>query len=138
MKTGKDCVVMGNVPQNLEIGDGCVIIGATDEQGNTIINQPMAIGKNSQAGVNSIAIGAGANAGGGNNLVAMLNELSIFAQQSGNSSILPEIMLMLSECNKQQPDKSLILKSWEAVKALGAINGATVLLTKISTAMLIL
>ena len=134
MKIGKDSVVMGNVPSNLEVGEGCVIIGATDKRGNTIINQPMAVGRNAQAGPNSIAIGAGANAGGGINLVATLHQLSTFAQQSNNQQVLTEVTKILSELNKPQPNKSVILKAWEAVKALGSINGAHTLLSKISYA----
>ncbi len=63
MKVGNDSVVMGAVPPNLEVGDGSTIIGPTDANGNTIITQPMAVGRNAQAGSNSIAIGAGAHAG---------------------------------------------------------------------------
>ena len=135
MKIGKDSVVMGNVPSNLEVGEGCVIIGATDERGNTIINQPMAVGRNAQAGPNSIAIGAGANAGGGINLVAALHELSTFSQQSNNQQALSELAKILSELNKAQPEKSIILKAWDAVKASGSINGAHALLSKISIAI---
>ncbi len=61
IKTGKDTVVIGNVSG--EVGDGSVVIGATDERGNTIINQPMAVGRGAKAGPGSTAIGAGAAAG---------------------------------------------------------------------------
>jgi len=63
MKVGKDSVVMGNVPANLEVGDGSVVVGATDANGNTILNQPMAVGRNARSGPGSIAIGANAGAG---------------------------------------------------------------------------
>jgi hypothetical protein len=63
MKVGKNSVVMGHVPPNLEVGEGCVIIGATDERGNTIIDKPMAVGHGAQAGLGSIAIGAFSGAG---------------------------------------------------------------------------
>jgi len=63
MKTGKDSVVIGNVPPNSEVGEGSVVIGATDANGNTIINQPMAVGRGAKAGKNSISIGAYASAG---------------------------------------------------------------------------
>jgi hypothetical protein len=62
MKIGKDAVVMGNVSPDTEVGDGSVVIGPIDAQGNTII-QPMAVGRNAQAGPQSIAIGASAGAG---------------------------------------------------------------------------
>jgi hypothetical protein len=62
METGKDSVVIGNVPSNIRVGEGSVVIGATDANGNTIINQPMAVGRGAKAGKNSIAIGAFAGA----------------------------------------------------------------------------
>jgi hypothetical protein len=62
LEVGSDSVVMGKVTG--KVGDRSVVIGATDDKGNTIINTPMAVGNNAQAGPNSIAIGAGADAGG--------------------------------------------------------------------------
>jgi hypothetical protein len=135
MKIGKDSVVMGNVPQNLEVGDGSVVIGATDARGNTIINRPMAIGRNAQAGTNSIAIGAGANAGIHSNLVAAIHELSKLAQQSNDSQAVAHLGAISGELNKSAPDKSFILKSWDAVKAAASLDGAYSLLAKISLAI---
>ena len=63
LNVGDDAVVMGSVPSATKVGNGSVVIGPTDTGGNTIINQPMAIGHNAHAGPNSIAIGAGAGAG---------------------------------------------------------------------------
>lgn len=54
---------VGNVPSELEAGDGSVIIGATDAHGNTILNYPLAAGRGAQAAPGSTAIGAGAGAG---------------------------------------------------------------------------
>jgi hypothetical protein len=63
MKIGKNSVVMGLVSPDLEVGEGCVIIGPTDERGNTIIDKSMAVGHGAQAGPDSIAIGAFSGAG---------------------------------------------------------------------------
>lgn len=63
LEVGKDSVVMGNVPPNTRVGDGSVVIGPTDNRGNTIINTPMAVGRGAKAGPGSIAIGANAGAG---------------------------------------------------------------------------
>lgn len=63
MKVGKDSVVIGNIPSDSHVGDGSVVIGATDSRGNTNINQPMAVGRRAQATPGSIAIGAFARAG---------------------------------------------------------------------------
>ena len=60
---GSDSVVIGQVPPNAKVGDRSVVIGSTDSRGNTILNQPMAIGNGACAGPGSIAIGAGAGAG---------------------------------------------------------------------------
>ena len=64
MKIGKDSVVMGQMPADAEIGEGCTIIGATDANGNTILNTTMAVGKGAFAGPGGIAIGTGAGAAG--------------------------------------------------------------------------
>ena len=92
----------------------------------------MALVRNAQAGPNSIAIGAGTNAAGGINLVAALRELSTFARQSNDQQTLSDLTNILCELNKHQPDKFVILKAWNALKSLGSINGAHVLLSKIS------
>lgn len=61
LNVGNESVAMGDVSGN--VGNGSVVIGATDSKGNTILNQPMAVGKNAYAGPGSIAIGANAGAG---------------------------------------------------------------------------
>lgn len=63
MKVGEDSVVIGNVPSHTHVGDRSVVIGATDNMGNTTIREPMAVGHGAHAGKNSIAIGAFAGAG---------------------------------------------------------------------------
>jgi hypothetical protein len=64
-RIGKDTVVYGNVPHD-DIGDGSVVIGATDSNGNTIIQGApggLAAGSGAQAAPGGIAIGKGARAG---------------------------------------------------------------------------
>ena len=61
LEVGEDSVVIGNVKG--KVGSGSVVIGATDNKGNVILNQSMAVGRNAKAGKNSIAIGANAGAG---------------------------------------------------------------------------
>jgi len=58
---GNDSVAFGQVSGS--VGDRSVVIGATDSNGNTILNQPIAVGYNAHAGPGSIAIGANAGAG---------------------------------------------------------------------------
>lgn len=62
---GSDNTLVGNVGNRSVIGDGNTVVGATDSQGNTILNQGgTAIGRGATADPTSIAIGAGAHAGG--------------------------------------------------------------------------
>jgi hypothetical protein len=61
LNVGKDSVVIGDVSGN--VGVGSVVVGPTDDRGQVILNQPMAVGRDAFAGPGSIAIGAGAGAG---------------------------------------------------------------------------
>lgn len=133
MKIGKDAVVMGAIPNTLEVGDGSVVIGPTDKYGNTIINTPMAVGRNAHtSGSGSIAIGAGANAGDRPNFPALIHELELVMSKSSDPAIVNYINEMLTECRREQPDMSVIRRCWEAVKASSSINGAITLCQKIS------
>ncbi|MCP5374936.1 MAG: hypothetical protein H6743_02430 [Rickettsiaceae bacterium] len=76
MEVGKDTVIIGSVPQNLKAGNGSVIIGQTDANGNTILNGSMAVGRGAKAGAGSIAIGA---------------EAAANTKLEGNQSILQKI-----------------------------------------------
>jgi hypothetical protein len=61
--TGKDSTVTGYVPPHSIIGDGSTVIGPTDQRGNTIQTEPMAIGRGACPAPGSIIVGAYANAG---------------------------------------------------------------------------
>lgn len=56
---------MGNVPPDTTVGDGSVVCGATDTNGNAIYNQPMAVGYGAHAGPGGISIGAFSGGSGG-------------------------------------------------------------------------
>ena len=58
LDAGEESVVIGNIEGS--IGNRSTIIGATDTNGSTILNHPMAVGHNASAGQNAIAIGTGA------------------------------------------------------------------------------
>lgn len=61
-KVGDESVVIGDVKHS--VGNKSVVIGPTDNRGNTILNQgPLAVGHGAQAGPGSIAIGTNAGAG---------------------------------------------------------------------------
>ncbi len=58
---GDESVVIGNVRKN--VGNKSVVIGATNNRCNTILNKSMAVGYGAKAGPDSIAIGAYAGSG---------------------------------------------------------------------------
>jgi hypothetical protein len=62
LKVGKDAVVYGNF-RSVEAADGAVVVGPTGTNGRTELMQPMALGRDAQAGPGSVAIGSGARAG---------------------------------------------------------------------------
>lgn len=140
MKTGKDSVVIGSIPSDSQVGEGSVVIGATDSRGNTIINQPMAVGRGAQAGPGSIAIGAFAGAGvvQQRSLVDLQTDLQQFAElvaAQNNKALVQEFEKLKSELQKPTPNRSAILTAWEGVKALPTIDGAHNLLAKITTGL---
>lgn len=112
MAVGNDSVVIGNVSHK-NIGERCVVIGATDFKNNTILNAPMAVGYDAHAGHNGIAIGAYASAGATGNLVAMLSQLKL---QIKDQQILINLIGLISEASKPQPDKSMINILWWKIK----------------------
>jgi len=67
ISVGTDSVAMGNIPDGSKIGDRSVVVGPTDNKGNTILNQGgLAVGNGAKADSSGIAIGAGATAGNAN------------------------------------------------------------------------
>ena len=141
MKVGKDSVVIGNIPSDSHVGDGSVVIGATDSRGNTIINQPMAVGRGAQAGPGSIAIGAFAGAGVAQqqSLVDLQNALQQFAEfvvAQNNKALVQEFEKLKSALQDPTPNQSAVLTAWEGVKALATMDGAHNLLAKITAGLL--
>ncbi len=140
MKIGKHSVVIGNVPSNSDIGEGSVVIGATDTRGNTILNQPMAVGFGAKANSNSIAIGAFSGSGVRvptfpeymkNEMVELLR----FAAQQRNDELIAAIQKLSNELKPDKPTASLVLKAWEGVEALATIDGAQNLVTSAFTSL---
>lgn len=138
MKVGKHSVVMGNVRSDAEIGEGCVVIGATDANGNTILNTPMAVGYSARASENSIAIGAFAEAGirlpG---LKEGFDPLYQSAAAEQNQELLKAIETLLAEFEQPKPDKSAIERAWDGVSALATVGGAHALLSQASSALIL-
>ena len=141
MKIGKDSVVIGNVPSNIQVGDGSVVIGPTDSRGNTIINQPMAVGRGAQAGLGSIAIGAFAGAGTVQQqsrveLQASLQQFAEIVAAQNNAALAQEFEKLKSELKNPTPNRGAVFLAWEGVKAVATIDGAHNLLAKITAGLL--
>jgi hypothetical protein len=86
ISVGKDSVAMGRIPDGSKIGDGSVVVGATDINGNTVLNQGgLAVGRGATTDPTSIAIGAGAHAGNGNvgSVEVQPGAVASFGQQGG-------------------------------------------------------
>lgn len=129
LHVGTDSVVMGNVQGN--IGDGSVVIGPTDSNGNTILNQTMAVGRNARAGHGSIAIGV--NAMAGSEVIFLLDQLKNLIDNEKDTSVSTDnIITLINELNKTAPDRSLINNLWDTVKKASSINGAIGLINRIS------
>jgi hypothetical protein len=74
LTVGDESTVIGLVKGT--VGNRSTVVGATDSRGNTVLNEPMAVGYGAQAGPGSIAIGAYAGAGG-SHFVPLVTELSL-------------------------------------------------------------
>ena len=117
IKTGKDTVVIGNVSGN--IGDGSVVISATDERGNTIINQPMAVGRGATAGPGSIAIGAGASAG--SNIFHLINQLKENPEVQTDHTLLATIGALETELQKDAPQAGTVQSLWTVIQVSASL-----------------
>lgn len=131
LKVGRDSVVMGDVTG--EVGDGSVVIGATDENESTILNTPMAVGRGAFAGPDSIAIGAGAGAGSGAQLPFLVNQLSDAVAATGDDAIVARFNDLIAELSGEngQPNKQKATSIMEQLRNAGALNGALALMEKV-------
>jgi len=127
IKTGKDSVVMGDVSG--EVGEGSVVIGPTDNRGNTIINQPMAVGRGASAGPGSIAIGAGASAG--SDIFHLIDALRSSPEIQSDKTLIATIDAFQDELRKQDPEPAAVLSLWSVIKASATVGGAIGLVQQI-------
>ena len=135
LNVGKDAVVLGNVSG--DFGDGSVVIGATDERGNVILNQPMAVGRCAHAGPGSIAIGA--FAGAGSTSMLAVSELVAEIDRVKNSLGLPsekmhELLCKLETIqaitSSPQPDETKLKQVLHSLRAIfeSAVGSGIILL----------
>lgn len=128
LKVGKDAVVIGDIDGN--IGDGSVVVGPTDDKGNVILNQPMAVGRNAHAGLNSIAIGANAGAGAGIGLV--FHEIGKIIQSTNDPSLIESFADLVREIDNPNKNKSKISALWDTLKKSAVLSGAIQLVSQAS------
>jgi hypothetical protein len=128
LTVGVDSVVIGRVSGN--VGDGSVVIGATDDRGNVILNQPMAVGRNAHAGPGSIAIGV--NASAGSELASALAQLSRLVEAGGDQSLKLSFNELCVELRRPEKDRSKLARLWNVIKASGSVNGAIGLIGRVS------
>jgi hypothetical protein len=140
MKAGKHSVVMGNVSPDLEVGEGCVIIGPTDSRGNTILNTPMTVGYAAQGGSGSVVIGA--FAGGGRPELSFPAEvrpaiagLIEHALQRQNAELMAAIQQLAVEVRRPEPARPAFRSCWELVQTIATADGAINLLRGVSAAL---
>jgi hypothetical protein len=120
LKVGKDSVVYGNV--NGEIGDRSVVVGPTDDRGNTILNKgPLAIGHGAYAGPDSIAIGAGAGAGAG--ALQAYREIGNIVQNSGDMVLIQNFAELNAAIECKERDKPRIRQLWDIISSASTISG---------------
>ncbi len=127
LKTGKDSVVIGDVTG--EIGEGSVVIGATDSRGNTIINRPMAVGRGAHAGLGSIAIGADASAG--SDLFHLIEALKAIPEIQVDSALLSTIDNFHSELRKPTRNPETVNSLWSIIQTSATVGGALTLVQQI-------
>lgn len=132
--------MIGHVPQGSEIGEGSVVIGATDAHGNAIFTTPGAFGFGAKAGAGSIAVGAFAGACASQLLFPEkireeLLALTAFAKEQRHDQALAALKDISAELSKQTPEPSTIHRAWGGIQALATIDGAHNLLTKGAAAL---
>ncbi len=132
LKVGIDSVVIGNVTG--DIGNGSVVIGATDDRGNTIINTPMAVGRGAFAGPGSIAIGAGAGAGVGASLPFLVNQLSDAVAHVNDPQVTARFNELIAELAGENGtvDKTKAQTVLGQLRNLATLNGVWGLIDRIS------
>lgn len=130
IKTGKDSVVIGNISG--EVGDGSVVIGATDSNGNVILNQSMAVGRNAKAGPGSIAIGAGAGAGSRADIAMVLEQINQVVQNTNDPQLISSFNAFCEATKNPKQNKSILTTLWEGIKSATSLSGAIDMITKVS------
>ncbi len=111
-------------------GHGNTIVGATDNNGNTIITQQTAVGFNAKAGPNSIAIGA--FAGAGSDLFHLLQKLEHETASRNNEDEVKVVNELTEELKSQEPDRNRIKVLWATINTFKWVGEVAVLIHEIA------
>ncbi|EJI1385455.1 hypothetical protein ABVF78_004245 [Vibrio alginolyticus] len=126
-EVGSDSVLIGVG----KVGDRSVVINAADENGNIILNRPMAIGHNAMAGPNSIAIGSGACVG--TSVIHLLNTLKNEPSVQVDGSLTSIIDALNVELQSSKPEKERISSLWSLIEKSAAVSGSLALVQQIGS-----
>ncbi len=121
VRVGSDSVIMGRVSGR--VGNRSVVIGATDDRGNVILNQSMAVGYNAHAGPGSIAIGANANAG--SELPAILSQIQAIIRERKDRPLQLTFDRFVVELQRKEPERTSIRPLWTAIQTSATLAGAS-------------
>jgi hypothetical protein len=123
---GDESVVIGTgVPDR--VGDRSVVIGATDDRGNTIIRGGTAAGYNARADSTSVAVGAHAGAGG--DVMAQLRQLQELLERDGHADGAAAAAQLALEVQTPAPDRSRAARLWTAITVF-TTGGEALMLTQ--------
>ena len=143
MKVEKYSVVIGNVPSDTVVGEGSVVVGATDSHGNTMLTTPMTVGYSARGGAGDIVVGAFAGGGGAQSLAVQelrraLQEFAGFVVQRNEEALKGVFERLATEIRNPRADRGAVMMAWNGVKALATVGGAHALVAKVSAALLVL
>jgi hypothetical protein len=124
---GDYATVIGNVNSN--VGNYSTVVGPTDNRGNTILNQSMAVGYGAKAGPNSIAIGA--FAGAGYNIDNLLDAIGNLVGAADDCSLSADFNLLKIEIKSGKKSKQEISSSLD--NFLNKCKNATSVIANIAT-----
>lgn len=130
LNVGDDSVVIGQVTGT--VGDGSVVIGPSDDHGNVILNQAMAVGRGAFAGPDSIAVGAGAGAGSQAQLPYLVHQLAEAVKTTGDDTIAVQFYELVAELGKDRPDTQRATSILQVLRNAAALSGAWSLLDRIA------
>lgn len=117
LKVGDMSVVMGKVPPGTQVGSRSVVLGATDDRGNSRYDTPMTVGYAAKGNSTSVVIGAFAGSSGGvdERLYSALDEILVLLKESGFGGAEPHIEELCEAVSKGDKGR--------AEKCLGVLSG---------------